>query len=822
MKHLIGEELEWELERPMFTVYISNYARIYTNNPYFYTLLIFRFNNNMLNVFIGRKTHKSGAEEIIKKVKKEKFTAKLDEFSNQSSKILDRAVAQIENENLHKCSNKRLWELYESWYEVYSNFTLISGVIRISNNAVIKELEKVLKSRSASPQNIMVLSYTPKKSFAAIEEEELIKIAQKYKAGGEEKNLLLQKHFEKWRYLPCGYYTEEPYSEQYFKKRFEELLADKKLASKIDELERKRREEANARKKLIGELELSEEEKNIVDFASEAVFLKEFIRGKMNYSHYINRKFFGEMGRRLDLDWKSVANLFPEQVRKGLLEGEKVVPYKKYVLWYVGNKRYLYVGREADEKIKELNLAKNVAFSSAASASKFEWEWKRNVFPYYLYLFLTQWRECKFSPPVYGCAVYKNKQADMYLNKETRDRAAQTIIKNVKSSGEFLERWKKFVFETGRKVRRFCDNFEKIELKKLSDVGLYSLYLEAFRTYQRHTDGVAVIRNSNRKLQEELLGFCNGNSEYVSELMATSEKSFMLKEREELMEISKAQKAEQESLLKDHAEKWNWISCGYADEKKRVIEDFRKELMEITEKGENIERIEKKREEEAKEREKLIEKLKPPEEVRRLIEFASTCTYFKDFIRGNLNRLQCVTRKIFAEIGNRIGGDWKKVAELTPEEIKKELIEKKKIPEREELVLCSDSKGIHLLLGDDAEKKKRELQQLFQKEVREIKGLGASRGKAKGKVLILTNIEKLGNEKGFVLVSPMTTPDLVPAMRKAVAIVTDEGGLTCHAAIVSRELGIPCIVGTKIATKLLKDGEEVEIDADRGIVKKLN
>ena len=67
----------------------------------------------------------------------------------------------------------------------------------------------------------------------------------------------------------------------------------------------------------------------------------------------------------------------------------------------------------------------------------------------------------------------------------------------------------------------------------------------------------------------------------------------------------------------------------------------------------------------------------------------------------------------------------------------------------------------------------------------------------------------------------MTRPDFMPLMRKAKAVITDEGGITCHAAIVSRELGIPCIIGTKIATKVLKDGDMVEVDANKGIVRKI-
>ena len=68
----------------------------------------------------------------------------------------------------------------------------------------------------------------------------------------------------------------------------------------------------------------------------------------------------------------------------------------------------------------------------------------------------------------------------------------------------------------------------------------------------------------------------------------------------------------------------------------------------------------------------------------------------------------------------------------------------------------------------------------------------------------------------------MTSPDYVPAMQRAAAIVTDEGGITSHAAIVARELGLPCIVGTVHATKSLKNGDRVEVDAFTGVVRKIN
>ena len=102
----------------------------------------------------------------------------------------------------------------------------------------------------------------------------------------------------------------------------------------------------------------------------------------------------------------------------------------------------------------------------------------------------------------------------------------------------------------------------------------------------------------------------------------------------------------------------------------------------------------------------------------------------------------------------------------------------------------------------------------------EFSGFVAMRGIAKGMVRIIKRKDQVSLAKdGEIIVSSMTTPDYVPAMKKAVGFITDEGGIMCHAAIIARELKKPCIIGTKIATKVLKDGDLVEVDADKGVVK---
>jgi phosphohistidine swiveling domain-containing protein len=110
----------------------------------------------------------------------------------------------------------------------------------------------------------------------------------------------------------------------------------------------------------------------------------------------------------------------------------------------------------------------------------------------------------------------------------------------------------------------------------------------------------------------------------------------------------------------------------------------------------------------------------------------------------------------------------------------------------------------------------------IQLKVSQIEGRVAFKGKTKGKAQIIRDANQLSKfKKGNILVTGMTTPDFIVAIEKAKAIVTDRGGIGCHAAVISREFKIPCIIGTKIATKVLKDEDLIEVNAMKvkGVVK---
>jgi len=187
-------------------------------------------------------------------------------------------------------------------------------------------------------------------------------------------------------------------------------------------------------------------------------------------------------------------------------------------------------------------------------------------------------------------------------------------------------------------------------------------------------------------------------------------------------------------------------------------------------------------------------------------------------------------RPLFTEIAKRMAIKTNDVSYLQESEIIEFLKDKLKISSK---IIQARKKGFILyfdvnqklvcLQSDDIPKVLRKFKLLREEKIEEISGVVASRGKAEGKVVIVKGIRDLEKVKnGDILVAISTHPDYTLTMHKAAAIITNEGGLTCHAAIVSRELGIPCIVGTKVATKILNDGEVVRVDALKGIVKRLN
>jgi phosphohistidine swiveling domain-containing protein len=271
--------------------------------------------------------------------------------------------------------------------------------------------------------------------------------------------------------------------------------------------------------------------------------------------------------------------------------------------------------------------------------------------------------------------------------------------------------------------------------------------------------------------------------------------------------------------LKKHVKEYEWINSRYGEHFPYTIEQSKNKLLKL-----NKQEFLKKRDKEKKELKIIIKKAKNllDEKDKILIDLIQYLVYYRTHRTDILNKTIYLYIPKLKQIAKEKGISYEESIYCTYDEMLTSIPEKKIIHERmkDYAILY---KGTHVIVvsGNESEKIKKYLKvEIEQKQ--EFKGTIACKGKVKGKVKIVFSREDFSKvKKGDILVTSMTTPNMIPAMERAAAFVTDEGGITCHAAIVSREMNKPCIIGTKISTKVFKDGDLIEVDANKGIVKKL-
>ncbi|MFH0713343.1 MAG: PEP-utilizing enzyme [Candidatus Micrarchaeota archaeon] len=227
----------------------------------------------------------------------------------------------------------------------------------------------------------------------------------------------------------------------------------------------------------------------------------------------------------------------------------------------------------------------------------------------------------------------------------------------------------------------------------------------------------------------------------------------------------------------------------------------------------------------------IIELLSPNEKELYFIKMAPYIIFFKDWRDDVRRRIAYEWSFLFDAIARKFQVAHADVGYLSLDEIaelmKTGKIDVEKITRRKTnpCVVIVKGKELKIVIveGKDFEKYQAIMDSLEKNEMPvEIKGLVAQGGKVTGRVRLIRSFHDVKKvEEGDVLVANTTHPNYLPAMQKACAFVTNEGGVVSHAAIVSREMKKPCIVGTKVATKMLRDGDLVEVDGDKGTVKKI-
>jgi phosphohistidine swiveling domain-containing protein len=303
-------------------------------------------------------------------------------------------------------------------------------------------------------------------------------------------------------------------------------------------------------------------------------------------------------------------------------------------------------------------------------------------------------------------------------------------------------------------------------------------------------------------------------------------------ERLSILKVALCENGAKQETLKKHWEKFAYMPMYDINYDSHDLEYFERELAliekEITVENiqAEIENINLKYSDRKKQCSDTIKLFNKDAEVAIMLEFLNAFASLKDRKPYVRDQSSYFTKNLFAEAAKRLDISLSEVLFLTKTELDDALIGKLEISksmlaeritssaylfEDEDVYVFTKPDELAIIDSYLATKKDAST---------ELKGVVVSSGKAVGTVaIIISNTDFDKFKEGQILVTSSTRPDFVPLMKKAVAILTDEGGILSHAAIVSRELKVPCIVGLKNATQILEDGDLIEIDAAKGIVK---
>ena len=284
-----------------------------------------------------------------------------------------------------------------------------------------------------------------------------------------------------------------------------------------------------------------------------------------------------------------------------------------------------------------------------------------------------------------------------------------------------------------------------------------------------------------------------------------------------------------------HAKKYEWMQSEYVGEtwsREKWIALFQKAFHESQSPGEKLASLIVSFDEANAERQKIIKELNPPTDVRHAIDALAEFIAQRDWTKGYFTKILLSYHRLLDEIAQRNGLSREDVFNYSYQEVQELVTHGTKIGDAE--LALRKKEGFVVIIHDGIFSlitEKEEIPAAIEREglsepfgavvgITEFKGMPASRGHITGRVRVLEDASRISElEKGEILVTYMTTIEFIPAFRKAAAVVTDEGGMSCHAAIISREFKLPCIVGTKVATRALSTGDFVEVDAVSGIVR---
>jgi phosphohistidine swiveling domain-containing protein len=300
----------------------------------------------------------------------------------------------------------------------------------------------------------------------------------------------------------------------------------------------------------------------------------------------------------------------------------------------------------------------------------------------------------------------------------------------------------------------------------------------------------------------------------------------MTQERIDLLRLALEGK---ESDIDRHTKKYDWLPIYNLGDPAWTKDDFQKRLEEINNPATEHQKIIKAFQQRQKDFERALSQIRPNAKLERLIDVVHLYTILRD---ERVDDWRIVLQQIFPfyrELAKRGSMTTEDATHLFDEEIQNFLHSKNLPPNFEKRkdhhAILFRNGVIHLFVTDDDIQRLRiqELGNAPRSRHSELRGFGAYHGTATGMARVVREPKDLSLlQDGEILIAHHTSPDYILAMKRSAVIVTDEGGITSHAAIISRELKIPCVTATGEASSMIQTGDEIEVNANDGIVRILH
>lgn len=399
---------------------------------------------------------------------------------------------------------------------------------------------------------------------------------------------------------------------------------------------------------------------------------------------------------------------------------------------------------------------------------------------------------------------------------------AQIIINKLKNDKNYLSKQRKYYENEFKKCEPLFLRVEN-NLSNKTDYELMTLAHGLIIPLELTVGVSHLIEGISLRLEHDIRRFLDKEANKkvknidFSTISSPTTQSFLSKKEELLWKIRQSKLNKKDALINKFLKEFFWIQSSYVQNNPIAKEQVIKMAEELTtyNKPHLISTKQNKK--------KLFKKYSLTKEQQDLIYLAEFLTDWQDERKTHIYRGIHAVSTLCREISKRFRIEENLIHYLLLDEFEINGFEKgtlKQIAEKRYngVIIIKQSNKREIFSGNEF----IEFEQAFHKkgeDVERLNGVAANLGTATGPVRICNTLESLTQVKqGDILVASMTRPEYISAMKKASAIVTDEGGITCHAAIVSRELNIPCVVGTKIATKTLQNGWIVEVKANHGQV----